>query len=164
MPLDYQTIFSELNSGGIDYLLAGGLAVNFHGIPRMTYDIDLLIALDPENILKVVSKLSEWEYRPRAPVNPTDLADETIRNQWILEKNMRAFSFYNEMEALAEIDLIIDFPLPYAELKARAKIFSIGRTEVPVVSIADLIAFKTATGRRQDLSDADHLRGILEVE
>ena len=46
MDLDYKTIFRELNESGVDYLVVGGLAVNFHGIPRMTYDIDLMILLE----------------------------------------------------------------------------------------------------------------------
>ena len=41
MNLDYKKIFKGLNSAGIDYLVVGGLAVNFHGIPRMTYDMDI---------------------------------------------------------------------------------------------------------------------------
>jgi len=39
MNLDYKKIFKGLNGAGIDYLVVGGLAVNFHGIPRMTYDL-----------------------------------------------------------------------------------------------------------------------------
>jgi len=59
MELDFQTIFKELNRIGIDYLVVGGLAVNFHGVPRMTYDIDLMVLLEPENILKFVTKLTQ---------------------------------------------------------------------------------------------------------
>jgi hypothetical protein len=60
MELDFQTVFKELNGVGIDYLVVGGLAVNLHGVPRMTYDIDLMVLLESENILKVVSKLTQW--------------------------------------------------------------------------------------------------------
>jgi hypothetical protein len=35
------------------------LAVNFHDVPRMAYDIDLMILLEPENILKLVTKLNQ---------------------------------------------------------------------------------------------------------
>ncbi len=73
MELDFRTIFKELNDLGIDYLVVGGLAVNLHGVPRMTYDIDLMILLQSENILKLVSKLTQWGYRPRIPVDPKSL-------------------------------------------------------------------------------------------
>ena len=94
MDLDYQIIFKELNRLKIDYLVVGGLAVNFHGVPRMTYDIDLMTLLEPENILKLVSKLTKWGYRPKAPIDPRDLADEAKRNSWIQDKGMKAFNFF----------------------------------------------------------------------
>lgn len=39
MYLDYKEIIRGLNELWIDYLVVGELAVNFHGIPRMTYDL-----------------------------------------------------------------------------------------------------------------------------
>jgi hypothetical protein len=55
MDLDYQRFFEGLNKEDIDYLVVGGLAVNLHGIPRMTYDIDLMVSLDTGNIMKLLS-------------------------------------------------------------------------------------------------------------
>lgn len=47
--LDYSGIFKELNAQKIKYIVVGGLAVNLHGIPRATYDIDLLLYLEKES-------------------------------------------------------------------------------------------------------------------
>ena len=80
--LDYEGIFRGLNQIQVEYIVVGGLAVNFHGIPRMTYDIDLMISLEPKNILKLVSTLTAWGYRPQAPVDPQELADEAKRRSW----------------------------------------------------------------------------------
>ena len=162
MKLDYRTIFEELNKDRIDYLLVGGLAVNFHGIPRMTYDIDLMIALESQNIIRLVSKMTGWGYRPRVPVDPRELADKDKRSLWILDKNMKAFTFYSESEAIAEIDLLIDSPISYEELKSRAVVFDLEGVHVPVVSVLDLIEMKMQAGRQQDLSDVEHLKIILE--
>ena len=96
MELDFKGIFKELNELKIEYLVIGGLAVNFYGVPRMTYDIDLMILLGTENIGKLVEKLTAWGYRPKVPVNPIDLADEDKRNNWIEEKGMMAMNFYSE--------------------------------------------------------------------
>jgi predicted nucleotidyltransferase len=160
--LDYESIFKELGSKHIEYLVVGGLAVNMHGVPRMTYDIDLLIRLDQENVLKILSKLKEWGYLPRAPVVPEDLADEEKRNSWVRDKNMTAFSFYNENQPIGEIDLIIDSPVPYDDLIKRALYFDIGEVSVPVISASDLIELKRSSGRKQDISDVEHLRLLLE--
>jgi hypothetical protein len=40
---DYLAIFKKLNERKIKYIVVGGIAVNLHGIPRMTYDIDLIL-------------------------------------------------------------------------------------------------------------------------
>jgi len=149
MELDYQTIFRALNRLGIDYLLVGGLAVNFHGIPRMTYDIDLLILLQPENILNLVAQLTRWNYRPKIAVDPTDLADE-------------AFHFYNDTSPVGEIDLVLESPIPFDQLKSRAIIFDLQGEKIPTVSIPDLIELKLHAGRKQDLADVEHLKLIME--
>jgi len=149
MELDYQSIFKALNRLGIDYLLVGGLAVNFHGIPRMTYDIDLLILLQPENILKLVAQLTRWDYRPKIAVDPTDLADE-------------AFHFYNDTSPVGEIDLVLESPIPFDQLKSRAIIFDLQGEKIPTVSIPDLIELKLHAGRKQDLADVEHLKLIME--
>lgn len=162
MDLDYQTIFKKLNQLKIDYLVVGGLAVNFHGVPRMTYDIDLMILLEPENILKLVSKLTKWGYRPKVPVDPRDLADEAKRNSWIQGKGMKAFNFYSENLPIGEIDLVIDSPIPYNQLKQNAIMIEIQGEKIPVVSIHNLIQLKLLAGRRQDFADVEHLKMILE--
>ena len=162
MELDFQTIFKELNEIGIDYLVVGGLAVNFHGIPRMTYDIDLMILLESENILKLVRKLTQWGYRPKIPIDAKDLADETKRNSWVREKGMKALNFYSETLPIGEIDIVIDSPIPYKELKTRAIKIKLKDEKIPTVSIHDLIELKLRAGRKQDLADVEHLRIILE--
>ena len=162
MDLDYISIFKELNKQKIDYLVVGGLAVNFHGIPRMTYDIDLMILLDPLNIRRIVLKLLDWGYRPGVPVNPEDLADEVIRTSWIEEKGMRALNFYHESQPIGAIDIIIDLPISYDQLRERAIVIELQGEKIPVVSINDLIRLKRKAGRKQDLSDVEHLKKILE--
>jgi predicted nucleotidyltransferase len=162
MELDFQTIFKELNRIGVDYIVVGGLAVNFHGVPRMTYDIDLMVLLEPENILKLASKLTTWGYKPKVPIDPKDLADETKRNSWIHDKGMKALNFYSEALPIGEIHIVIDSPIPYKELKSRAIKIELREEKIPTVSIHDLIELKLRAGRKQDLADVEHLRIVLE--
>ena len=162
MELDYLAIFKGLNEAGVDYLVIGGLAVNFYGVPRMTYDIDFAMLLDRENLLKAVRKFKDWGYKPRAPVSPEDLADDAIRDSWVRDKNMRAFTFYSESLPIGEIDIVFHLPVPYTELKEKAVCLDVQGVKVPVVSIQDLIRLKLHSGREQDLADVEYLRMILE--
>jgi len=52
--------------------------------------------------------------------------------------------------------------MPYEELRARARVFDIEGTRVPVVSVQDLIDLKRRAGRQQDVSDVEHLKAVLE--
>ena len=162
MELDYKEIFNELNKLEIDYLVVGGLAVNLFGVPRLTYDIDLMIHLESENIKKLVSKLTQWGYKPKVPIDPFEIADEVKRNLWISNKGLKAFNFYSEHLPVGDIDIIIDSPIPYRDLKERAVKIQIQDVTIPVVSIQDLIELKLRSGRKQDLSDVEYLKIIME--
>ncbi|MGB9715863.1 MAG: nucleotidyl transferase AbiEii/AbiGii toxin family protein [Thermodesulfovibrionales bacterium] len=162
MELDFKSIFKELNKQKIDYLVAGGLAVNFYGVPRMTYDIDLMISLHSENISKLIAKLTNWGYRPKIPINPMDISDGVKRSSWIQEKGMKAINFYSEKLPIGEIDIIIDSPIPYSELKSRSIMIELGEEKIPTVSIHDLIKLKQKSGRKQDITDVEYLKMILE--
>jgi hypothetical protein len=160
--LDYKAIFKELNKLKINYLVVGGLALNFHGVPRMTYDIDLMILPQPDNILRLVTKLTQWGYKPKIPVDPRDLADEAKRSIWIQNKGMKPLNFYSGKLPIGEIDLVFDSPLPYDRLQKRAVKIELQGERIPTISIHDLIELKLLAGRKQDLADIESLKTILE--
>jgi len=162
MDLDYRTIFKTLNEIGVDYLVVGGLAVNFHGVPRMTYDIDLMVQLQDDNLRKLASQLRAWGYKPRVPIELEDFAVESKRKSWIRDKGMKALNFHSETLSVGEIDFVIDSPIPYEELKKRAVTIELKGVNVPVVSIHDLIQLKSHAGRKQDVADVEHLKRALE--
>ena len=96
--LNYIDIFSELNKNKIKYIVCGGIAVNLLGIPRMTYDVDLLLNMDDDNLKKFLELLKKWGFKPRVPVNIMDFALKENREKWIKEKNMKAFNLYRSEE------------------------------------------------------------------
>jgi len=147
---------------GVRYLIVGGLAVNLYGIPRVTQDIDIIISMDRENIIKINEALKELNYVPRLPVNPNDLADKNKLKEWIDEKNLKAFSFYHRTESFKVIDIVIVQPLDFNEAFKRKTIKKVGSIEVYLASIDDLIAMKKQVGRAQDLSDITLLERVKE--
>jgi hypothetical protein len=158
--LDYCGIFKEFNAHKISYIVIGGLAVNFHGIPRMTYDIDLLIDLKKTNVEKFKKLMHTWGFKPRAPIDILDLADQKKRNLWIKQKNMKAFSLINSSWALSELDILIDAPVTYITAKPRAKKILVEDITIPVISIKDLIKMKRSSGRKQDKLDIENLTKV----
>jgi len=55
---DIRTIFRALNDADVHYLIVGGLAVVAHGYVRFTQDIDLVIQLERENVLRAMNALT----------------------------------------------------------------------------------------------------------
>ena len=67
----------------IDVVGVGGMAVVAHGYGRMTADIDLVVQLKRDNILKALEALAALGFHPRAPVKAEQFADEETRKRWI---------------------------------------------------------------------------------
>jgi hypothetical protein len=160
--LDYLGIFSAFNEEKIKYILVGGIAVNFYGIPRMTYDIDLILDLEDENLTKFLKLLKKWGFKPKVPVDIMDFANQEKRNTWIKDKNMKAFNLFNSDWAVSEIDIIINSPIDYEKGIRNVNYISIGNISVPTISIDDLIKMKQVTGRVQDKIDIKYLLEIRD--
>ena len=62
----YLELFRCLQKYDVRYLLAGGLAMNLHGVPRMTMDVDLVLALDDANVEAFLSCARELGLKPQA--------------------------------------------------------------------------------------------------
>ena len=65
---DVRTILRALNDAEVRYLIVGGLAVVLHGYVRFTQDIDLVIQLERENVLRAMNAFTAIGYRPLVPV------------------------------------------------------------------------------------------------
>lgn len=89
----YEQVFRGLNEAGVKYLVAGGMAVNLHGAPRFTHDLDLILLLEQNNVKKTIDVLQNLDYAVRLPVDPEKFADAKTRERWIKEKDMKAFTF-----------------------------------------------------------------------
>ncbi|MEW6618731.1 MAG: hypothetical protein AB1422_05205 [bacterium] len=162
--LDYLGIIDAFDKAEIKYIIVGGMAVNLHGIPRMTYDLDLLLDLEDENLSKFLNLLKEWGYKPKVPVDIMDFANQEKRNDWIKNKNMKAFNLVNEESIVREIDVIIDSPVSYIQAKNNIKYVKLYHNLVPVIGLNDLIMMKKNTGRKQDEADIRYLEVKLGKE
>jgi hypothetical protein len=60
----YLDHFRALEAHKVRYLLVGGLALNIHGVERATMDVDLMLALDPDNTLAFVDVAKQLGMQP----------------------------------------------------------------------------------------------------
>ncbi len=156
--MDFITLLKELNKKRIKYIVVGGIAINLHGIPRMTYDLDLILDFTDSNIIKFVKLFKRLGYKPRVPVKIMDFAKKDKRERWIKKKNMKAFNLFNPSAIVREVDIIMGSPVDYKIAKKNVIYVKLQNTTIPVIGIKDLIKMKKVTNRLQDNSDIRYLR------
>ena len=142
----YFEILEGLYKSKVRYLIAGGLSVNLYGVPRMTQDIDIVIAMDRENVLKITSLLKELGYVPRLPVSPDDLANPDKVKDWIENKNLKAFSFYHKNENYKVIDIVLVHPLDFEKSFKNRTVKRAKDIDIYLASIDDVVKMKEFSG------------------
>jgi predicted nucleotidyltransferase len=156
----FEPIFQILNTAGVRYVVVGGLATVLHGYARLTADVDLAVDLAPEEATKMIQALVARGFRPQVPVLPEEFANPAVREVWLREKHMRAFSLVDPTNPMRVVDLLLKPEVPFEELLARSQEVMLNRTMIRIASIDDLIALKRHAGRPQDLLDIEQLETI----
>ncbi len=59
---DFKELLALFNALHVKYIIVGGYALAFHGAPRMTGDIDILVESSNENALKVLTALNRFGF------------------------------------------------------------------------------------------------------
>lgn len=157
----YEEIFEAFQETDIKYLIIGGVAVNLYGYNRFTGDIDILLTLDKENLEKMDKLMKKLGYVPRLPVEVKDLGDKKQVEQWMKEKNLKAYTFLAGKEYQLDIDIIIEQSTEFSELDKKKNIIEVWGMNIPVISIDDLIEMKKTANRDQDLID---IKRLLELK
>lgn len=155
----FEAIIAALNEANVRYLVAGGLAVNAHGYLRYTKDADLVIELQPENVLATMKALENLGYRPAIPVKAEEFADPDIRQSWVRDKGMKVFQLFSDQHPETPIDIFVEAPFDFVQEYRNAMVKNLAGTgDVPFVSLATLIEMKSQAGRAQDHADIENLK------
>lgn len=122
-------VSNRLDTAGLGFMLTGSMAMNFYAQPRMTRDIDLVIALTATNASKIATIFAPDYY-----VSP-----EAVRDA-IAHESM--FNLIHE-DSITKVDFIVRKRSPYrlAEF-ARRKRIEIEDFTTWIVSKEDLIISK----------------------
>jgi hypothetical protein len=143
LPPEFKKLLSALVSKNVEYLLVGGYAVIYHGYVRTTGDLDVWVALDPENATRVEEAIRSMGFNP-----PGLKAEWFVRKGAVLRIGQEPLRF----------DIINDIDgVTFQECYARRVEADIDGVAVNVISLPDLKTNKKASGRHKDLADLDYL-------
>lgn len=162
-----ETVLAALAQAGVRHIVVGGVAVVLHGHPRLTADVDLVVALDRANALATLAALRALDYRPRAPVAAEGFADPATRRSWVEEKDLKVFTLWSPRFPGTDVDLFVEEPAPFDEMLARGKALRLGELSVVIGSIEDIIAMKRRSPRAidsEDIAALERIRRLAEEE
>lgn len=159
----FERVLKQLNAAKVRYLVIGGVAVNLHGYPRVTGDLDLMISLDARNVKAFITLVKKIKWVPRIPVDLDDFASPEKRDLWIRSKGMRVFSVLNPKSDHEHMDVMVVKHIDFDAAYKRRIVSLAGRTEVTVAGIPDLLRLKEISGRERDKVDIRALRTIQRM-
>jgi hypothetical protein len=147
-------VCNALKKEKVPYAVVGGFAVALHGIPRGTIDIDFVIQWSLKNILKTEAALRKLGLFSRIPVDAMNVF--TFRDEYIKNRNLIAWNFYDPIKPINNVDIIINYDLKEADIK----IVKTAAGNIKILSKKDLIVMKKSSGRPQDLEDVKSLEQL----
>jgi hypothetical protein len=144
LPDDFREFIECLNDNSVQYLLVGGWAVGLYGNPRLTKDIDFLIAIEETNVQRLLKALQVFG-------GPTVDAS-------VFTEPGNVFRMGNspiQIDIINEADGIV-----FSECYANRNVLVFDDLEISTISRIDLIKNKKASARYRDLADVEFLEGV----
>ena len=131
-------VFESFQQHKVRYVVIGGIAAALYGVPRATFDLDILVEATPENAHRLLEALLDAGIGTASLTNVDELLSNEIT---IFEDRVR-------------IDVQTSTPgLRFQDAWKRRKTMEYRGQSFYVVSREDLICSKRAAGRDVDLED-----------
>ncbi len=145
-------IIQALNGEHVDYVLFGGQAVNLHGIPRFTEDIDLFVSPTADNVHRLRQALRRlWQDPAIEEIRVEDLAGE-----YAVVRYGTPDGFY--------IDLVSRLGEAFRFEDIESETLAVGDVRARIATPRMLYRMKSQTIRPIDRADALDLKAKFHIE
>lgn len=145
-------LLAALTRHEVRFVVVGGVAARLHGAPVTTMDVDVLYALDDDNVDRTLAALRDlgavFRQRPELVPQRSHVAS---RGHKLLQTNLGRFDLLGH----------VDPDIEYEQLIERTEPFEIDGVEVRVVDLPTLIELKRACARPRDLAMLPLLEAAL---
>jgi hypothetical protein len=147
-------LIEKLADAGVEFVVVGGYAGVLHGSSFVTNDLDICVALTPENLQKLRTALADVHPVHRLTHRKLPFLEFPPPGQPVA--NLYLETDAGIVDVLGEILGIGD----HATLRNNAVEITLFGRKCRVISLDDLIKAKEALGREKDLLTAKELRAI----
>jgi hypothetical protein len=140
---DFRELLALFNEHEVDYAIVGGYALAFHGAPRATGDIDIVVRPARYNAERIIRALGAFGF------GSLDLAaDDFAHPDRVVQLGYPP----------VRVDLITSITgVPWDQIEAGLVEGVYGSTPVQFIGRDELLANKRATGRLKDRADLEAL-------
>ena len=143
LPPDFKEFLKLLKEHDVRYLLIGGYAVGYHGYPRATEDLDIWVAIHPDNAQKLVTTLKAF-----------GLDDPDLKPELFLQKPKIIRMGFPPMRL--EITTSIS-GVEFEECYQTRIVDKLDGIEVNLIDLKHLKKNKEVSGRAKDIADLENL-------
>lgn len=133
-----QNVFASFQKNEVKYLVIGGIAAVLYGVPRATFDLDVLIEPNAQNVERLLKAMTEAGLGTAALTSVND----------VLSTEITIFTDRVRLDVQTSTPGIV-----FKEAWERRVTMNYKGQTLEVVSLGDLIASKRASGREVDLED-----------
>jgi len=161
MPTDpYREILAALAGAKVDFIVGGGVACVLHGVERVTMDVDLAVAMNPQNLPGFLRIMSELRLKPRVPVPGEALLDPQVVKAMVEEKHALVFSFLDPDNPVRHVDIFLRADLSYETLLPDSEWIDLGGFSIRILTKKKLLSLKLGIQppRAKDALDIEFLR------
>jgi glycine cleavage system aminomethyltransferase T len=142
---DFEDALAALCDVGAEFLVVGAYAMSFHGVPRATGDIDVLVRPSPENAERVWRALAAFG----APLEAAGLT---------LDDLVTPGTVYQMGVAPRRIDVLTSISgVTFDEAWSSRVPFQLASRTIHFIGREALVRNKQASGRPKDLADLEIL-------
>lgn len=141
---DFDEFCELLAARGVEFVIVGAHALAFHGAPRFTGDLDILVRPTEENGGRVLEAIADFGF-PTAPLTAADIA----QGAKVIEMGVAPV----QIHVMSQIDGVT-----WDDVWASREVGPFGPRSVAFIGRDAFLRNKRAAGRPKDLADVDALR------
>jgi len=140
---DFKELLALLNEHKVEYVIVGGYALAFHGAPRYTADLDILVKSDKQNAECILAALKDFGF-----------AD--------IKLSIEDFEKPDMIVQLGVVPVRIDIitsltGVSWEQVYSNRVKGKYGNVPAGYIGLEQFIANKKAVGRKRDLADLEAL-------
>jgi hypothetical protein len=151
----YRAIFKTFEKYRLKYLLMGGVALVLYGSPRSTFDIDIIIEKQNQEIEKLLQIIKDLHFMPRQP---------TLTNIQAFKKLKGAKCItYSSRKGNMQIDIFLKTKKQFDKLYKNKNTITAWNIKINLASLDDIKKMKKKAARDIDKLDIKFINAIKKI-